>query len=130
MIVTCPGCKRSVLPKSDQSCPGCGRSLAGAPAAAELSESDLAEQSRLDESYQAERKQRRLDAESVRSLGLTLFAGGILLVVLAVGVTVLSYSAAGDGGSYSIWSGGVVAGAFMTANGWARLKRARRMLVD
>jgi hypothetical protein len=117
MIVECASCKRNVVPKSDGNCPSCGASTAGAPTVPVVL--DEAEAARLGAQNQhaEERHARRMAAEELRKRGNNLTLGGVALAVVAGGVSLMGYAQAADGGSYTLWWGGVVAGISMLIRG-------------
>jgi hypothetical protein len=122
-LVTCGGCKRTVMPKADGSCPSCGAATAGAVAVslAPMAPAEAAAWSRYDE----ERRERRDSARRMRERGGNLTMVGFGLVAIGLVVSVGSYAAAADGGMYVVWSGAFVAGIAMAIRGRRLAARAR-----
>src|SRR5687767_12744255 len=107
MVVTCPGCLNVVFPKANDTCPSCGASTKGAAEPPPVSESDRWDREDL------ARDKEKLTGDSGSTMiffGLLLMAGGVLF-------SLWSYWSAREGGSYWVWSGGIVAGFLMLVRG-------------
>ncbi|HEX6838764.1 MAG TPA: hypothetical protein VF334_19435 [Polyangia bacterium] len=124
-LVQCTGCKRFVLPKSDDSCPSCGAATSGARSVtvAPMDVAEAAAWRRHDE----EKREREAMAAALHRRGQTLSTAGGLLAMAALLVSIGSFVAAAAGGMYVVWSGGLVGGVAMWLRGRSLLDRARRL---
>jgi hypothetical protein len=124
-LVECRSCKRTVIAKNDGSCPSCGAATAGAvvvPVTA-MEPAEALAWSRIEE----ERRERRASARRLHDRGRGLVVGGIGLAVLGLALSVVSFLAAAGGGSYTVWTGAVIGGAFMASRGRGLVARARAL---
>jgi len=114
-----------VLAKADDKCPSCGGSTAGAP---EVPVTPVAaEETATLQHFEEERKDRHEVANQVHARGQQLQIAGICVGLIALVISVASFLDSARGGSYFLWTGGVVAGASMVWRGHGLMLEARRV---